>query len=156
MKEYVQHERQFSTTDESAVALLQDIWNKTRLNKNNDNNNRIEVNHIYRQVEFKKGFMVGNPIDYSLAVSDKYTNAITYLQKYFKDQYKASKDIEKYEDLYVCGISEQFIIPKTYGFNEEGEAPFELYNSFVKFSMLSDPVFIRIPIAFILSEVKVL
>lgn len=107
---------------------LQDIWNKTRLNKNNDNNNRIEVNHIYRQVEFKKGFMVGNPIDYSLAVSDKDTNAITYLQKYFKDQYKASKDIEKYEDLYVCGISEQFIIPKTYGFNEEGEAPFELYN----------------------------
>lgn len=29
LKEYVQHERQFSTTDESAVALLQDIWNKT-------------------------------------------------------------------------------------------------------------------------------
>lgn len=29
LKEYVNHERQFSTTDESAVVLLQDIWNKT-------------------------------------------------------------------------------------------------------------------------------
>ena len=29
LKEYVQHERAFSTTDEQAVVLLQDIWNKT-------------------------------------------------------------------------------------------------------------------------------
>ena len=29
LKEYVKHERQFSTTDESATVLLQDIWNKT-------------------------------------------------------------------------------------------------------------------------------
>lgn len=107
---------------------LQSIWDKVRLNGNTDNNNKIEVNHIFRQVEFKKGFMVGNPIDYSLAVSDKSTNALTYLQKYFKDSDKASKDIDKYEDLFVCGIAEQFIIPKRYDYDEEGEAPFELYN----------------------------
>ena len=29
LKEYVQHEKSFSTTDDEAVALLQDIWNKT-------------------------------------------------------------------------------------------------------------------------------
>jgi len=29
LKEYVQHEKSFSTTDEEAVVLLQDIWNKT-------------------------------------------------------------------------------------------------------------------------------
>jgi hypothetical protein len=29
LKEYVQHERQYSTTDEDATYLLQDIWNKT-------------------------------------------------------------------------------------------------------------------------------
>lgn len=29
LKEYVQHEKSFSTTDEEAVTLLQDIWNKT-------------------------------------------------------------------------------------------------------------------------------
>ena len=107
---------------------LQSIWDKQRLNGDNSNNNKIEVNHIYRQVEFKKGFMVGNPIDYSLAISDKETNALTYLQKYFKDCDKASMDIDKYEDLFVCGIAEQFIIPKRFDYNEEGEAPFELYN----------------------------
>lgn len=107
---------------------LQSIWDKVRLNGDVNNNNKIEVNHIFRQVEFKKGFMVGNPIDYSLAVSDKTTDALTYLQKYFKDSDKASKDIDKYEDLFVCGIAEQFIIPKRYDYDEEGESPFELYN----------------------------
>ena len=29
LKEYVQHERLFSSTDEEAITLLQDIWNKT-------------------------------------------------------------------------------------------------------------------------------
>ena len=29
LKEYVQHERLFSSTDEAAITLLQDIWNKT-------------------------------------------------------------------------------------------------------------------------------
>ena len=29
MKEYVQHERLYSSTDEEAKVLLQDIWNKT-------------------------------------------------------------------------------------------------------------------------------
>ena len=107
---------------------MQSIWNKVRLNKDSQNNNQVSVNHIFRQVEFKKGFMVGNPIDYSLAVSNKKTDDLTYLQKYFKDSAKASKDVDKYEDLYVCGISEQFIVPKTYDFDEEGESPFELYN----------------------------
>lgn len=107
---------------------IQSIWDKVRLNTDTRNNNQIEINHIFRQVEFKKGFMVGNPIDYSLGVSNKKTDDLTYLQKYFKDSAKASKDIDKYEDLYVCGISEQFIVPKTYDFDQEGEAPFELYN----------------------------
>ena len=107
---------------------IQDIWSKVRLNSDNTNNNQVEVNHIFRQVEFKKGFMVGNPINYSLAVSDKSTDDLTYLQKYLRDSNKASLDIDKYEDLYVCGISEQFIVPKTYDYDEEGEAPFELYN----------------------------
>ena len=107
---------------------IQSIWDKTRLNADNTNNNKVEVNHIFRQVEFKKGFMVGNPINYSLAVSDKDTDDLTYLQKYLRDSNKASLDIDKYEDLYVCGISEQFIIPKTYDYDQEGEAPFELYN----------------------------
>ena len=107
----------------------QKILNKTRLNGTTDNNNKIVVNHIYRQVEFKKGFMVGTPISYSLAVSDKNTNDLTDLNRYLKDSNKASLDVEKFEDLYVSGLAYQFIIPKTTDYNSNnGEAPFELYN----------------------------
>lgn len=106
---------------------VQKILNKTRLNGVNDNNNKLVANHIFRQVEFKKGFMVGNPISYSLAVSDKSTDDLTDLNKYLKDSAKASKDIDKYEDLYVSGVAIQYIIPKTRDYDED-EAPFELYN----------------------------
>ena len=106
---------------------IQSILTKTRLNGVTDNNNKIVVNHIYRQVEFKKGFMVGNPISYSLGVADKDTDDMTDLNRFLKDSAKASKDIDKYEDLYVCGLALQYIIPKKTDF-DEGEAPFELYN----------------------------
>ena len=120
--------RQESSDLKNIYKGMQDIWNKVRLNSDEKNNNQVEVNHLFRQVEFKKGFMVGNPINYSLAVSTKSTDDLTYLEKYLRDSNKASKDIDKYEDLYICGISEQFIVPKTYNFDPENEAPFELYN----------------------------
>ena len=106
---------------------IQEILKKTRLNGVNDNNNKLVANHIFRQVEFKKGFMVGNPISYSLAVSDKDTDDLTDLNRYLKDSAKASKDIDKYEDLYVCGLAIQYLIPKTTDY-DDGESPFELYN----------------------------
>lgn len=106
---------------------LQDILKKKRLNNDEKNNNILLANHIYRQVEFKKGFMVGNPITYSLAVSDKETDDLTDLNRYLKDSAKASKDIDKYEDLYVGGLAVQYIIPRTTDYDDD-EAPFELYN----------------------------
>lgn len=107
---------------------VQEILNKNRLNGDADNNNIILANHLFRQVEFKKGFMVGNPISYSLAVSDKSTEDLTLLQRYFKDCDKSSKDIDKYENLYIAGMALQFIVPRTTDYDKKNEAPFELYN----------------------------
>lgn len=107
---------------------VQEILRKSRLNGDDDNNNIILANHVYRQVEFKKGFMVGNPIAYSLAVSDKSTEDLTLLQRYLKDSDKSSKDIDKYENLYIAGMALQFIIPRTTEFDKDNESPFELYN----------------------------
>lgn len=108
---------------------MQDIFNKVRLDGSSENNNQVVVNHTFRQVEFKKGFMVGNPIEYSQANSIKdINNDLSYLNKYLRDSNKASKDIDKYEDLYIAGVANQFIIPKTENFNAEDEAPFELMN----------------------------
>lgn len=107
---------------------VQDILKKTRLNGDNENNNILIANHLFRQVEFKKGFMVGNPITYSLAVSDKSTEDLTLLQRYLKDCDKSSKDIDKYESLYIAGMASQFIVPRTTDYDKKNESPFELFN----------------------------
>lgn len=107
----------------------QKIFEKTRLNEETQNNNKIVVNHHFRQVEFKKGFTVGNAIDYSFAAETKDSEELSYFKKYLKDQNKAEKDIDKYEDLYVCGMALQFIIPtRRKDVDLEKESPYELYN----------------------------
>lgn len=103
----------------------QDIKNKTRLDGSTNNNNQLVYNHIFRQVEFKKGFMVGNPIEYSKANNlNKNTDDMTYLNKFFKDSHKASKDIDKYEMLYIGGVANVFTMPKRDNFDVKNEAPF--------------------------------
>lgn len=103
-----------------------DIKNKTRINGSNDNNNQTIVNHIFRHIEFKKGFMVGNPIEYSNANSKLETDDMTYLNKYFRDSKKASLDISKYEQIYIGGVANTFIIPRRSDFDVKNEAPFTL------------------------------
>ena len=104
----------------------QDIKNKTRINGSADNNNQTVVNHIFRHIEFKKGFMVGNPIEYSNANSKLVTDDMTYLNKYFRDSKKASLDISKYEQIYIGGVANTFIIPRKTNFDVKNEAPFTL------------------------------
>lgn len=108
----------------------QEILNKTRFNKDTENNNIIIANHHYRQVEFKKGFTVGNPIDYSMrkATEEKTNIELSILKTYLTDEAKAEKDIDKYEDLYKCGMALQFLIPKRRDYEYQIEAPFELMN----------------------------
>lgn len=108
----------------------QDILNKTRFNFDTENNNILVANHHFRQVEFKKGFTVGNPIDYSLREADEKDvgKELAQLKTYLTDEDKAEKDIDKYEDLYKCGMALQFLIPKRRDFEYGKEAPFELMN----------------------------
>lgn len=105
----------------------QEIKNKVRLDNSTINNNKLVYNHIFRQVEFKKGFMVGNPIEYSRANNLKgKTDDMTYLAKYFRDSNKSSKDIDKYELLYITGVANTFTMPRKGDFDVENEAPYLL------------------------------
>ena len=108
----------------------QEILQKQRFNFDKKNNNILVANHHFRQVEFKKGFTVGNPISYSLrtANSDKVSNELAQLKTYLTDADKFEKDIDKYEDLYKYGIAYQFLIPRRSDFEYGVEAPFELMN----------------------------
>ena len=93
-------------------------------------NNVVVENHLFKQVNFKVGFMYGNPIEYTIT-NDKLVNEddMLYLNKYLTDVNKASLDIEKAQDLYEFGIAYQRVIPKRKKVVDvENEAPFELVN----------------------------
>lgn len=102
---------------------------KVRYDNSQINNVDIE-NHHFKQVNFKMGFMYGNPIEYTVINEDKInSDDMTYLNAYLIDCHKSSLDIEKAQDLYEYGIAYQRIIPKRSEILDvESEAPFELAN----------------------------
>lgn len=86
------------------------LTNKTRYDGSEINNTVVE-NHSHKIVDFKVGFMYGNPLDYSLLKAQD-TDDMTYLNAYLTDANKASLDIEKAQDLYESGLAYQLILPK--------------------------------------------
>ena len=91
----------------------QDILHeKTRYDSSQINNIDVE-NHHFKQVNFKMGFMYGNPLEYTIINEDKInSDDMTYLNAYLIDSNKSSLDIEKAQDLYEYGIAYQRLIPK--------------------------------------------
>ena len=93
-------------------------------------NNIVVENHLFRQVNFKVGFMYGNPLEYTV-INEKVVNNddMLYLNKYIADISKPSLDIEKAQDLFEFGIAYQRIFPKRTEIEDiENESPFELVN----------------------------
>ena len=93
-------------------------------------NNIVVENHLFRQVNFKVGFMYGNPLEYTV-INEKVVNDddMLYLNKYIADISKPSLDIEKAQDLFEFGIAYQRIFPKRTEIEDiENESPFELVN----------------------------
>lgn len=108
----------------------QDILHeKTRYDSSQINNIDVE-NHHFKQVNFKMGFMYGNPLEYTIINEDKInSDDMTYLNAYLIDSNKSSLDIEKAQDLYEYGIAYQRLIPKRKPIQDvKSEAPFELAN----------------------------
>lgn len=113
----------------------QNILSKRRYDES-EINNKITENHLFKQVNFKVGFMYGNPLEYTITNEDKInTDDMTYLNAYLLDVNKASLDIEKAQDLYEFGVAYQRLIPRRQTQSEydiKSEAPFELVNMPVK------------------------
>lgn len=90
---------------------MQDIYyEKTRYDSSSINNKNVE-NHINKIVNFKVGFMYGNPLDYSIVKAIN-TDDMTIFNSYMIDSNKASLDIEKAQDLYEFGVAYQLVLPK--------------------------------------------
>lgn len=116
----------------------QQIINSKKRYDSSEINNIVVENHLFKQVNFKVGFMYGNPLEYTV-INEKVVNDddMLYLNKYISDCSKPSLDIEKAQDLFEFGIAYQRIFPKRAVIQDvENEAPFELVNMPIKKTFL--------------------
>lgn len=108
------------------------IWNKQRMydEDNKKINAIVEEGHPFSMVEFKKGYMYGDDVKYSCSDDTMCTDDITIINKYMKDQKKASKNVEIAHDVYVAGAGNRIVLPKqnNSAYDIDRNAPFDIYN----------------------------
>ena len=111
----------------SYLEGIQDIYNKTKEVRETINNKNVE-NHAFEIVEFLKGYVVGNPIQYSQRITTSLVDDITYLNTYMVEQEKAKKDTQMIEWIATCGKGLYLTLPNPDKVeNIEKEAPFKEY-----------------------------
>lgn len=102
----------------------QDILEKEKQTRKDINNKKVE-NWAYATVDFKKSWLLGRPIQYTMLDSSS-SNEIELLNKYCSYENKASKDQFLYEDILVVGRGFRFIQKDNK--TEDDEAPFSIIN----------------------------
>lgn len=100
----------------------QDILCKTKIIRPEINNKVVE-NNAYHFVEFKKGYVLGDPIQYvQRGATEK--SEIELFNSFMINNDKATKDIERYEDMLICGTGYALVFA-----NEDEDKPFVVYNA---------------------------
>ncbi len=86
-------------------------------------NNKIVENHAFEIVEFKKGYVFGEPIQYVRRGESVEENKIPLLNEYMLMVDKAYKDKELAEWFYICGTAYRMVLPSS---EEDADVPFEI------------------------------
>lgn len=102
---------------------IQEILNKMAKDGSTINNISC-TNYAHEIVEFKKGFIVGKPIKY-VNTETETSEDMKYLLKYINKVKKKSKDLNKYENLFITGLAYTFTIPSKKAYDSEKDSPFE-------------------------------
>lgn len=90
-------------------------------------NNKVVENHALEIVEFKKGYVFGEPVQYvRRGESDGVSEKITKLNEFMFAEDKAATDSELAEWFYVCGTAYRMILPDSAAGLELDESPFEI------------------------------
>ena len=100
----------------------QTILNKEKVVRENINHKVLE-NNAYFIVEFKKGYVFGEPIQY-VQRGDRANDEVLVLNSYMLAEDKQVKDSDLAEWLYIGGVAPRMIIPE----KENEESPFSIYN----------------------------
>ena len=83
--------------------------------------NKIVENHAHEIVDFKKGYLFGEPIQYIRRNESIAENKIAKLNEYMFMADKAQKDKELAEWFYIAGTAYRMVLP-----SKEGDVPFEI------------------------------
>lgn len=86
-------------------------------------NHKVVENNAYFLVEFKKGYVFGEPIQY-VQRGDAADKEILRLNSYMLAEEKQTKDSDLAEWLYIAGVAPRMILPE----KENEESPFSIYN----------------------------
>lgn len=119
--------RQKIRYDYDFYRLDHPILNKSRVFKDSVINNKIVVPSVKGLVDWKVGYVLGNPITYAQSKVEE-TNDIEYLNKYDRDVSKASIDVKVFTWVVATGVGYYFVEPKSVKFDSNNEAPYNLYH----------------------------
>ena len=85
-------------------------------------NNKIVENHAFEIVDFKKGYVFGEPIQYIRRGESVGEDNISRLNEYMAAADKAKNDKDLAEWFYICGTSYRMVLPSNY----YDDVPFEI------------------------------
>ena len=90
-------------------------------------NNKIVENHALEIVDFKKGYVFGEPVQYvRRGDGDGVSEKITQLNEFMFAENKAARDKELAEWFYICGTAYRMVLPDIYANVPPDDSPFEL------------------------------
>lgn len=88
-------------------------------------NNKIVENHAQEIVNFKTGYLLGEPCSYvRRGEDDSVSEKVRQLNEIMFAEDKASHDRELAQWMHICGVGVRMVLPDTEG--EEDEAPIEI------------------------------
>lgn len=126
----------FSQFSSNATAIRKDydiycldhpIHTKVRSHQDTDINNIVLVPDLKAMVDWKTGYVYGNPIKYAQSKTSE-TDDINYLNKYVRSACQRAVDKEVGKWAFATGVGYYFIEPKSTKFNIENEAPYVVYH----------------------------
>ncbi len=103
-----------------------DVLVKKRPYESDSINHQVVEPHLYDMVNFKCGYSLGNPKEYTQREGVE-GDEIVYLNKYWKDAKGRSVDDEVAKWIYATGVGYYFIQPKRKIVDVANKAPFELF-----------------------------
>lgn len=107
-------------------CLDHSILGKTRPYNDTDVNNIVLVPSLKSIVDWKTGYVFGNPIKYAQNKGSKIDD-INYLNKYVRNVCQRTIDKEVGTWAYATGVGFYFIEPKSSRVDIENQAPYEIY-----------------------------